>query len=181
MRIDQKYFNVFLVIVGLMAAILIAVFTLSNRTEEKEIFRDRMFAQDSLQTVWWPKIQSPDSVRISDFKGKFVVLDYWANWSDASLNSHEKLAQVYRQHSDTLEVLAASVGLNKKEVLSYIEEHQFPFQFVAGSRHFSSFNVPGLPAQLMYNPDGELEHVFLGYPDDSQYDSLKALIRHPNE
>lgn len=176
MRLDPKYFNVFLVIVAALAAILIAVFTLSNRSAEKSDFRERMFSQDSLKTMWWPKVQADDSLRIADLKGQFVVLDFWANWSDASVNSHKQLAKIQRQYPDTLQVVAASVSLQKEEVFSYIEKHDFPFQFVAGSQHFSAFNIPGLPAQLMYNSDGKLQHVFLGYPDDSQYDSLEVLI-----
>lgn len=178
MRIDPKYFNVFLVIVAIIAATLIAVFTLSNRSAEKSDFRERMFAQDSLHTMWWPKVQAEDSVRISDYEGYFVVLDFWANWSDASIDSHTQLAEIKNKFPDTLQVIAAAVGLQKKEVISYIEKHQFPFQFVAGSKQFSAFNVPGLPAQIIYNPDGELKHVFLGYPGDSQYDSLRVLINH---
>lgn len=176
MRIDPKYFNVFLLIVAVIAALLIAVFTLSNRSAEKSDFRDRMFAQDSLKTVWWPKVQADDSLRISDFEGHYVVLDFWANWSDASMESHKKLAQIKNQYPDTLQVIAASVSLQKEEVFDYIQKHQFPFQFVAGSKQFSAFDVPGLPAQLMYNPKGELKHVFLGYSNESQYDSLGVLI-----
>lgn len=178
MRIDPKYFNIFLLIVAIIAATLIAVFTLSNRTAEKSDFRDRMFAQDTLQTVWWPKVQSDDSLRIADFEGQYVVLDFWANWTDASIESHKELSRIQNKYPESLNVIAASVSLQEEEVLSYIQENQFSFQFVAGSKYFSEFNVPGLPAQLMYNPDGELKHVFLGYPDNSQYDSLRVLINH---
>lgn len=176
MKIDPKYFNTFLAICAGIAAILIAVFMLNNRSVEKESFREQMFAQDSLQTVSWPAVQSTDSVRISDYKGRFVVLDFWANWSDASVESHTQLAQIHNAYPDTLQVIAAAVGLQKEEVESYIQKYQFPFYFVVGSKHFSGFSVPGLPAQLIYNPRGELEHVFLGYSDTSQYDSLRALI-----
>ena len=176
MRIDPKYFNVFLVIVALIAAALIAFFTLSNRGAEKTAFKEKMFAQDSLRTLSWPKAQAADSLRISDFEGQFVVLDFWANWSNASLESHRQLAKLKNDYGDTLQVLAASVSLQQQEVSKYIKQHKFPFHFVAGSRYFSDLNIPGLPAQMMYTPDGELQHVFLGYPGPSQYDSLRAMI-----
>ncbi|MDZ7680565.1 MAG: TlpA disulfide reductase family protein [Fodinibius sp.] len=176
MRIDPKYFNVFLVIVAVIAAVLIAVFTMSNRSAEKSAFKERMFQQDSLQTLPWPNVESADSLRISDFQGDVVVLDFWASWSDASLQSHRQLAELKNQYPDTLQVLAASVSLQKAEVSQYIKQHQFPFHFVAGSRYFSDLKIPGLPAQLIYRPDGELQHVFLGYPGPSQYDSLRAMI-----
>jgi len=181
MRIDPKHFNAFLLITALIAAVLIAVFTLQNRDNEKSAFKKKIFGQDSLQTLWWSNVQDGDSLRISDFRGQFVVLDFWSNWSDASLGSHKQLVDFKQQYSDTLEVIAASVSLDSTEVISYIQKHRFPFHFVAGSRYFSKLHIPGLPAQMIYNPEGELEHVFLGYPGPSQYDSLRALITNGKE
>ncbi|NIT59290.1 MAG: hypothetical protein GWN00_24620, partial [Aliifodinibius sp.] len=56
MRIDPKYFNTFLLIVAVVAASLIAYFIVSNRVAEKSDFKQRMFAQDSLQTTWWNSV-----------------------------------------------------------------------------------------------------------------------------
>lgn len=176
MRIDPKYFNTFLLVVALVAAALIAYFIVSNRSAERSDFTQRMFDQDSLQTVWWSKVQSGDSLQVTDFDGQVVVLDLWSDWSDASLNSHTELAKIQKQYPQQLQVIAASVGLTKEATVNYIEEHQFPFQFVAGSEHFSSFNIPGLPVQFVYDSDIQLKHVFLGYSDDSQYDSLRVLL-----
>ncbi|MGM0547071.1 MAG: TlpA family protein disulfide reductase [Bacteroidota bacterium] len=176
MRIDPKYFNTFLLVVALVAAALIAYFIFSNRTAERTDFTQRMFDQDSLQTVWWPRVQTDDSLQVSNYDGKVVVLDLWSNWSDASLNSHRELSEIQQKHSNDLEVIAAAVGVTKEEAISYMEEHEFPFHFVAGSQHFSSFNMPGLPVQFIYNSETELKHVFLGYSDESQYDSLKVLL-----
>jgi len=178
MRLDPKYFNVFLLIVAICAAILIAFFILNNRSTGEAAFKERVFANDSLQTVYWRNVQGDDSLRIADFRGNFVVLNFWANWSDVSLKSQKRLAQLKTQHADTLEVIAAAVGLTKQEATQYIADHDFPFHFVAGSRQFSDFSVPGLPAQLIYNPDGKLQRIFLGYQNQSQYDSLRALIEH---
>lgn len=176
MQLDPKYFNTFLVIVAVVAAAMITFFILSNRGNDESQFKERMFAQDSLRTVGWSRIQSSDSLRISNFEGSFVVLDFWSNWTDASLESHRQLEGLKKEFPDTLEVLAASVRLKPDETISYIEKHNFPFRFVEGTQHFSGFEIPGLPAQLIYNPQGQLQSVHLGYQNDSQYDSLRARI-----
>jgi len=180
MQIDPKYFNRFLVIVASVAVLLIIFFTFNNQMSDKSNFKKRIFAQDSLQNVYWYDAEDDDSLRVSDFKGKYVVLDFWANWSDESLEYHKKLASIKNESSQRLEVIAAAVGLRRKQVISYMNKHSFPFHFVAGSRHFSNFGVPGLPAQLIYNPDGRLQSVFLGFPSKSQFDSLRTLVSHEN-
>jgi len=176
MHIDPKYFNRFLAIVAAMAAILIIFFTFKNQMSDKSDFKKRMFAQDSLQTVYWHDAQDDDSLRISDFKGQFVVLDFWSDWSDKSVDYHKKLASLKRDYPDNMQIVAAAVGMHRDQVITYMQKHAFPFHFVAGSRQFSSFGVPGLPAQLIYKPDGKLQSIFLGFPDDSQYDSLRTVI-----
>lgn len=176
MKIDPKYFNLFLLIVAVAAAILIALFTLKNRSNEKTAFKERMFSNDSLQTVSWKVVNRDDSLRISDFKGSYLVLSFWANGSKASLESQRELARLKAEYGDSLNVIAAGVGLQKQEAVNYIEDHDFPFHFVAGSRQFSAFGVPGLPAQLIYNQKGELHRVYLGYRDNSRYDSLRTFI-----
>jgi len=178
MHIDPKYFNSFLFIVALIAAVIIALFSLNNRSSERAAFQKRVLSQDSLKTVWWPDVQQDDSVQIASFKGKFVVLDFWSNWSDASLESHKGLARLKGEYADTLQIIAAAVGLKKDEAISYIKKYRFPFHFVAGSKQFGAFSVPGLPALIIYNPKGEAEKVFLGYPGESQIDSLRAIITH---
>ncbi|HEX6982565.1 MAG TPA: TlpA disulfide reductase family protein [Balneolaceae bacterium] len=176
MRIDPKYFNHFLAVVAVVAAILIVFFTINSRQNQKAAFKKHIFAQDSLKTVFWPSLESPDSVRISDFKGQFVIVDFWANWSDASLNSQKELVKLQKAFSDTLKVIAASVGHSPETVHSYIQKYKFPFLFVNGSRHFIDFGIPGIPAQFVFNPAGDLQSVFLGYDGENRYDSLRALI-----
>lgn len=176
MRIDPKYFNHFLAVVAAVAVILITFFTINSRQSQKAAFKKHIFAQDSLKTVLWPSIESPDSVRISDFKGRFVIVDFWANWSNASLASQKELAKLKSAFPDTLKVIAASVGHSPETVRAYIQKHPFPFLFVNGSRPFVEFDIPGIPAQFVFNPSGDLQSIFLGYPDDSQYDSLRILI-----
>lgn len=178
MKIDPKYFNTFLLIVAVIAAGIIAYVTFQSRSSERAAFRERMVGQDSLRTVYWPVIEGDDSLRVSDLRGKVVVLDFWSNWSDASLQSHRELAKLRKAYPDSLEVIAAAVGLRKEEAISYIEKWDFPFRFVAGSRHFSAFGIPGLPAQIIFDPNSELSQVYLGYRNDSRYDSLRQYLTH---
>lgn len=177
MKIDPKYFNTFLVIVAVIAAILIAVFTLKNRSNEKQAFQNRIVqVQDSLSTVYWRKVQESDSLQIADFKNKFVILDFWANWSASTKKSHQQLSRLKSEFPDTLEIIAAEVGLTKKETEDYIKKNNFPFHFVAGAKQFKDFRVPGLPAEIIFTPKGDISATFLGF-SKSRYDSLRAIIR----
>lgn len=176
MRLDPKYFNTFLAIVAVIAALFIAYFTISSQQNKRSDFKERITQQDSLQTVFWPRVEVSDSLKITDFSDRFVLLHFWSNWSDASINNHRQLTRLKQEYGEQLAVIAAAVGLREEEALSYVKEHDFPFYHVAGSQQFSSFNIPGVPANLLYAPDGRLEYVSLGALDEIQFDSLRVVI-----
>lgn len=176
MRIDPKYFNIFLVIVAVIAALVIAYFTISSQQNKLSDFKERMMQQDSLQTISWLQVSSSDGLRIADFREKFVLLCFWSNWSEASVGDHKKIARLKQDFGDQLTVIAAAVGLQKEEALAYIANRDFPFYYVAGSRQFSAFGVPGVPTYMLYSPDGTLEYISQGMLDDTKFDSLEAVI-----
>lgn len=176
MRIDPKYFNVFLIIVAVVGAVVIALYTYANLTGDERIFKERIAAQDSLQTVYWQSVVDNDSLRISDFRGDYVVLDFWTDRSSASVASQKKLAEVKAEYGNDLKVIAAAVVREEQDVRSYIRENDYPFLFVNGTNHFSSFHVPAIPAQLVFEPGGTLHSVFIGYRSSAQYDSLRSII-----
>ena len=176
MKLDQKYFNTFLAVVAVLAAVLIAYFTISSQGDKQEAFKQRMMQQDSLKTVPLPRVEQPDSLKISDFNHRYVLLQFWTNWSDGAVEEHHKLTEIQKEYARDLTVVTAIVGLEKKEALSYIKQHDFPFQYVAGSQEFGAFGVPGLPAYLLYNLDQDLAYISLGELDKAQTDSLRRVI-----
>lgn len=176
MRLDPKYFNTFLAITAVAAASFIAYFTISSQQNKRSDFKARIAQQDSLQSVVWPMVQTPESISIADFSGRFVLLHFWSNWSDTSINAHRQLTKLKKEYGEQLTVIAAAVGLQKEEALTYAKKHEFPFYHVAGSRQFSAFHIPGVPTYLLYAPEGTLEFVFTGSLDEVQFDSLRAIL-----
>lgn len=175
MQLDPKYFNKFLAIVAVLAALLIAFFTLNSQQDRRTRFKKEIVQQDSLRTISWLQVGREDSLAIADFNNRFVLLNFWSHWSDPSTADHQKLAGLHRQYRD-LVIISALVGFRKEEAQTYIQSHSFPFRYVAGSQQFSDFGVPGLPAYLLYRPGGKLEYVSLGTLDKVALDSLRTLL-----
>ena len=176
MRLDPKYFVPFLVIMALAAALLIAYFTVSTQQSQRRSFEARVMAQDTLRQERFPVLGSEDSLSVTDFRGRYVVLDFWSTWSNFSEESHIQLAGVAEENPDRLKVLAAVVEDQRDKVQAYIDRNSFPFQYVDGTKVFNEYGVPGVPTQLVYNPEGRLVKVFFGNSDPSRYDRLRTLI-----
>lgn len=176
MKLDQKYFVPFLAVVAIVTALLITFFTISSQKGQREVFRNYILKQDSLSTEQMPLLKESDSLSVSDFKKKFVVLDFWATWSNFSEDAHYQLNNLVQQYPDTLEIIAAVVEDQQEKIDAYIGRHNFPFHFVNGTAVFNKYNIPGMPTEIVYSPDGRIIDIFFGYSDSTQYDSLRTLL-----
>ncbi len=177
MKLDQKYFVPFLAIAAVITALLITFFTISSQKGQRQVFRSYIMQQDSLRFEKMPVLYESDSLSVSDLKGKFVILDFWATWSNFSEDVHLQISELVKQHPDTLKVIAAVVEDRQEKIDEYIKRHDFPFHFVEGTAIFNKYGVPGMPTEIIYNPEGDIMDVFFGYSDSTQYDSLRTLIK----
>lgn len=178
MKLDEKYFVPFIAIVAAVTALIIAFFTVSNRQGREEAFKESMAAQDSLRYQSMPVLNSTDSLSISSFSDQFVILDFWASWTESfSRQSHRQLADLKEQYPDQIEIIAAVVQDKPENIQEYINRYNYPFHYVEGTVVFNGFNVPGVPTQLIYRPDGTLSSIFTGYADSTRMDSLQTLMR----
>lgn len=177
MRLDPKYFNVFMIGVAVAAAIAIIFGTIYYSNNQQEIYRDAVSAkEDSLRTVALPRIFSDDSLRVSDFSNSFVLLDFWASWSDFSVQFHRDLQPLAEEYKDRFHIIAATVKDDSGHVEKYQAQHQYSFNYADGTELYNSLNVPGLPSQVLFGPDGKIRSIFTGYTDSTHIDSLRNLI-----
>lgn len=177
MRLDPKHFNKFMAVLAVAALALIAYATFSYRTGQEQQFRKRVAASDSLYHAKFPLLFSEDTVRVSRYSDRIVVLDFWASWSDFSSSSHRELMRARRDFGDSITVIAAAVKDVADEVEQYRRRHDYPFVYADGTTVYNRFNVPGLPTQIIFRPGGKIARIFIGYSDSTRYDSLMKTFR----
>ena len=177
MKLDEKYFVPFLAVVAIGAALLILFFTVNNQQGREQRFKEHLAEQDSIKYQPMPIINSQDSLGVTSFPDQYVVVDFWATWTESfSLGAHEQLKELKQNFPDNVEVLAAVVEDKSSNIEEYINRYEFPFRYVDGTHVFNKFGVPGVPTQLVYRPGGKLQAVFTGYADSTRKDSLQAIF-----
>lgn len=176
MKLDQKYFIPFLAVAAVITALLITFFTISSQKGQRQAFRNFIMQQDTLKLEKMPVLHEQDSISVSDLKGKFVILDFWATWSNFSEDIHFQISELAEQHSDTLKVIAGVVEDRQEKIDAYIERHNFPFYFVDGTAVFNKYDIPGMPTEIIYSPEGKIIDVLFGHSDSTQFDSLRTLL-----
>lgn len=176
MKLDPKYFPPFLIILAVAAALLITYFTVSSQQGQRDTFREYAMEQDSLQSAQMPEWEGSDSLNVVSFPGQYVIVDFWATWSNYSEEIHDELNRLKEDHPNKLTVIAAVVRDRPQDVNDYIERRDDPFLYTDGTKIFNQYSLPGLPVQIVYKPSGELMDVFYGLSDSAKVDSLNTLL-----
>jgi thiol-disulfide isomerase/thioredoxin len=120
---------------------------------------------------------------MDEFKGKYVLLDFWANWCAPCLEEFPDMKRIYAKYSrDDFEILGISLDLDRDYWLSRIPAHENPWpQLWAGKQFeqetFLAYRGGGIPFYILLDRDGKIvryNDVRATFNLESVVDSLLA-------
>ncbi len=109
-----------------------------------------------------------EKMGIDDFKGKLVVLNFWATWCPPcrlEMPSMERLYQEFK--GEGLEVVAINFMEREKPITSFLKENGFTFPVLLDKKGeiARSYGVHGLPVTFLIARNGNLLARSMGYKD----------------
>lgn len=108
------------------------------------------------------------AVNLTEYKGKPVVYYFWAPWCTVCKMSMPNLQDFYRENKDEVHVVAVALSYeSKEEVMSYMAENDFDFDYVLGNVMVSqAFKIQGYPTYYIADKDGKLVSKSMGYTSE---------------
>ena len=111
-----------------------------------------------------------DLVSPSHYRGKWVVLDFWASWCKPCRMSNPELVRLYEKyHGQGLEVIGIACWDQEDAWKKAIEQDGLPWvQLNAGEKVegqqdvTKTFVITGVPTSILVDPEGKI--VFRGHP-----------------
>ena len=105
------------------------------------------------------------AVAPANFKGKVLLLDFWATWCGPCVGAMPELKSVYsKYHPKGLEVVGISLDEDQKALTSFIKTNKMPWSQVYDGKGWNA-RVPGLygvqaiPFMLIIGKDGKIAAV----------------------
>lgn len=100
------------------------------------------------------------------FKGKVVLVDFWATWCEPCRRMFPVLGDLYKTyHAQGLEVLSLNEDQKRADYEKFIKESPFPNPAVFDSnKAFSSWHVTTIPAYFLLK-DGQVIAQWVGVTD----------------
>jgi thiol-disulfide isomerase/thioredoxin len=111
------------------------------------------------------------TVKLSELKGKVVVVDFWATWCGPCLQSFPYLQKVYEHYKDNKDVviLALNTWENKKgqarveHVKKFMETNQYTFPVLFDETTVNAYKVDGIPTKFIIDRNGVVQFKSVGY------------------
>lgn len=113
-----------------------------------------------------PEIALPDPQgvvrKLSDFRGKYVLVDFWAKWCGPCRQENPNVVKAYNKYKDQgFEVLGVSLDRTKSDWLQAIEEDGLTWTHVSDLKYFNSqaaidYNISAIPFSILVGPDGNI-------------------------
>ncbi len=107
------------------------------------------------------------SVDLKNYRGKVVLVDFWASWCPPCQEEMPHLEQMHRELRERgLVVLGLDVGESAETVRDFAREHHYTFTLLLGAEPeiAAKYHVDGYPTVFMVDRAGKIAARFSGMP-----------------
>lgn len=175
MRLDPKYFNLFIGICAALTLIVIIYGTINYSQKQVREFRENI-ADVRFDTLSFEQYELTEKLYVNELQGNPVIIQFWSTWSSKSMALNRFLKE-YAEENPELIVLAAVVRDGDELVMDYIDEFSFPFTYVRGTAFFQELLIPGVPSQILINRSSNLFVALVGDDIVELREELDRLMR----
>lgn len=135
---------------------------IANRTKEIENQNQRasQLAVGKVPPDFTLENADGEEVTLSDLKGKFVLLDFWASWCEPCRRENPNLVDAYNNYnSEGFEILQVSVDRGQEEWIEAIEADKISAWYHVHDNDNSvaqMYNIQAIPTNFLLNKEGEI-------------------------
>ncbi|MFX3649791.1 MAG: redoxin domain-containing protein [Paenibacillus sp.] len=105
-----------------------------------------------------------EQVRLSDYRGKAVMINFWASWCAPCVREMPLVHQIAQDYQNQVETLFVNVGESKGTIREFMDKQAFDFPVIIDVTGNISgmYRITGLPATMVIDQEGEFRHILLG-------------------
>jgi cytochrome c biogenesis protein CcmG/thiol:disulfide interchange protein DsbE len=108
-------------------------------------------------------------VKLADYRGKYVYLDFWASWCAPCKRSFPWMDALQKRYGDSLQVVAVNVDVKRADADQFLA--RTPAGFVVGfdpsGEVARQYAIKGMPSSVLIDPAGQVVAMHAGFTDES--------------
>jgi thiol-disulfide isomerase/thioredoxin len=119
-----------------------------------------------------------NTIRLSDLKGKVVLLNFWGIWCKSCRQEIPHLSALDRELREKgLRVLGADYGDAPEDLAAYAKELDMSYPVLVDDGLADEYEVLVYPTSVVIDREGFLRGRFEGYREET-FEEMKALVEH---
>lgn len=101
-------------------------------------------------------------VSLSSFKGKYVLIDFWASWCSPCRDENPNLLKAYTKYRDkNFEIIGVSIDTDKRSWTEAVEKDKTIWVHVSDLKGMDSevstlYGITAVPQNLLLDPNGKI-------------------------
>ncbi len=120
-------------------------------------------------------------VNLSDYRGRVVLLNFWATWCRPCVAETPDLVDLYKKYRDRgLVVLGVSVDRNPRAVLyPFIQKNKIDYPILLVNQRVASDygGLTSIPTTFLIDREGIIRQQYVGYRPKSVFEeAIKELL-----
>ncbi len=152
-------------------AVLLSLFFLGARAESLEKWVDQPAPEFELAMV-----SGNGKLSLKDYRGKVVLLDFWASWCAPCKKSLPELQNLEAKY-ENLQVVAINIDDNRQNARRFMKKQALDLTVVFDAKKSvaKTYDISEMPSAILIDRNGVIRHVISGYTKN-QIKELEIVI-----
>lgn len=114
---------------------------------------------------WNLKDKDGVQYKLSELRGKWVLVNFWAPWCSECLEEMPDLDAIQKTHKNLVVIGVAVMYRKTQEVMDVVRAHAVSYPVVMGNEDIASEfgEMKGMPTSFLYSPTGNLIDTYEGH------------------
>ena len=115
------------------------------------------------------QVLTGEMVSLSDFRGKPVLINFWATWCPPCIQEMPLLQEIADVYEEELVVLAINGGDSMEQIRAFAEAFEYTLIFLADPENTLSleYSVRGFPTSFFIDAEGLIQGTYIGMMDEN--------------
>lgn len=118
-------------------------------------------------------------VKLSDFKGKYVYIIFWATWSNISMDELNSLAKISKKYEKEVAFIGVSCDKEVQTFWDYMRAHNYPWimlHFENNYNFLENYRTSSLPVYVLIDGNGKILNYIASPPSAGLEEQLDRYV-----